>query len=358
VTGSIGQDLGEQIPELMARVNVPGLSVALVEDGELTWSGAFGVKHRDPAEPVDNETVYQAASLSKPVFAFAVMQLVAQGVIALDTPLSTYLPQPYLLDDVLLDKVTARHVLSHMTGWPNWRPPGQPLQRDAKPGERFGYSGEGYVYLQRVVEHVTGRSLDELMQADVFSPMEMPRSSFAWALPEDPALATGHDHDGAPRPYRRGGQANAASSLHSTPSDFARFVATFVIHPNAIADEMLQPQVRVNAHVAWGLGWGLEASGAGQAFWHWGDNPGYKSVALALRDSRTGVVAMTNGDGGRPLCAWIVRQVLGADHPAFSWLDRRYPDLPRPQAGGQVVSPGACPPGDLSSEQALIERRR
>jgi hypothetical protein len=96
---------------------------------------------------------------------------------------------------------------------------------------------------------------------------------------------------------------------------------------------MLQPQVRVKANVAWGLGWGLEASGAGQAFWHWGDNPGYKSVALALRDSRTGVVVMTNADGGRPLCAWIVRHALGADHPSLGWLERHYQNLRRLSSG-------------------------
>jgi len=321
------QDIDGRLPELMARARVPGVSVAVVEEGQLVWSGSFGVKHRDSAVRVDNDTVYQAASLSKPAFAFAVMQVVTRGEITLDTPLSTYLPHPYIPDDALLKRVTARHVLSHVTGWPNWRPTGQDLRRNAPPGERFGYSGEGYVYLQRVVEHVTGRSLEELMQTDVLIPLGMLHSTFGWARPEDPAVAAAHDRDGAPIAPYLGEQPNAASSLHATPTDFAAFMITFLTQPQGIRDEMLQPQVRVNENVAWGLGWGLQASDQGRAFWHWGDNPGYKSFALALRDSRKGVVVMTNGDGGRPLCAWIVQCLLGADHPALGWLERLYQGL-------------------------------
>jgi len=331
MSARIAQDLDGRLPELMARAHVPGVSAVVFEERQLTWSGAFGVKHRDSAERVDNDTVYQAASLSKPAFAFAVMQLVRRGTIALDTPLSTYLSRPYVPDDVLLAQVTARHVLSHVTGWPNWRPTGQILRRNAPPGERFGYSGEGYLYLQRVVEHVTGRSLEELMQTDVLTPLRMLHGTFAWAPPEDPAMAAPHDQDGAPIASYLGVHANAASSLHATPTDFASFMITFLTQPQGMRDEMLQPQVRVNENVAWGLGWGLPVSGQGRAFWHWGDNPGYKSFALALRDSRKGVVVMTNGDGGRPLCAWIVQSVLGADHPALGWLERLYQDLPRPE---------------------------
>ena len=331
MSARIAQDLDGRLPELMARAHVPGLSVAVIEQGQLAWSGSFGVKHRDSAIRVDNDTVYQAASLSKPAFAFAVMQLVTRGTITLDTPLSTYLPQPYVPDDALLERVTARHVLSHVTGWPNWRPTGQDLRRNAPPGERFGYSGEGYVYLQRVVEHVTRCSLEELMQTDVLTPLGMLRSTFAWSRPEDPSIAAAHDRDGAPIAPYLGEHANAASSLHATPTDFASFMITFLTQPQGMRDEMLQPQVRVNENVAWGLGWGLQVSGQGRAFWHWGDNPGYKSFALALRDSRKGVVVMTNGDGGRPLCAWIVQRVLGADHPALGWLERLYQDLQRPE---------------------------
>ncbi len=264
MSARIARDLDGRIPELMARAHVPGLSVTVVERGQLAWSGSFGLKHRDSAIRVDNDTVYQAASPSKPAFAFAVMQLVTRGTITLDTPLSTYLPQPYVPDDALLERVTARHVLSHVTGWPNWRPTGQDLRRNALPGERFGYSGEGDVYLQRVVEHVTRCSLEELMQTDVLTPLGMLRSTFAWSRREDPSIAAAHDRGGAPIAPYLGEHANAASSLHATPTDFASFLITFLTQPQGIRDEMLHPQVRVNENVAWGLGWGPQVTGQGR----------------------------------------------------------------------------------------------
>jgi hypothetical protein len=91
---------------------------------------------------------------------------------------------------------------------------------------------------------------------------------------------------------------------------------------------MLRPQVRVNERVSWGLGWGLESGTDGNAFWHWGDNPGYKCFALGLAGSLSGAVMMTNADGGRTLCGRIVQYALGTDHPALAWLASRYGDVP------------------------------
>ena len=122
-------------------------------NGVTAWSGAFGTRRQDSGEPVRTDTIFQAASLSKPVFAITVLRLVELAVLELDTPLSGYLPDEYGADDSQLDQITARHVLSHTTGWPNWRPDGQPLRRESPLGERFTYSGEGYVYLQHVAEH-------------------------------------------------------------------------------------------------------------------------------------------------------------------------------------------------------------
>jgi hypothetical protein len=143
-------------------------------------------------------------------------------------------------------------------------------------------------------------------------------------------VAAGHDRDGAPSARHVGEHPNAASSLHTTPSDFARFVAALLTAGDeprrlgqASVSEMLRPQVWIDERIAWGLGWGLATTAAGPSFWHWGDNPGYKCFAVALRDTRAGVVVMTNGDAGLAVCAWVVRRMLGSDHPAFAWLSRR-----------------------------------
>jgi hypothetical protein len=124
--------------------------------------------------------------------------------------------------------------------------------------------------------------------------------------------------------------------LHTTATDFARFLAAVLttgsepwrLLPETL-NEMLQPHTPVKDQLAWGLGWGLETLSEGQAFWHWGDNPGYKSFVVGLRATGSGVVVMTNADNGRPVCAALVRSVLGTDHPALAWLAARYGDPAR-----------------------------
>ena len=151
--------LSSLIPGLMARANVSGLSIALIDDGKIAWIGSFGVKNTKTSDKVDNRTVFQAASLSKVVFAYGVLKLVDQGNLDLDTPLSKYVPE-YVKNDYRINAITARLVLTHRTGFPNWRPDGQPLVIHFKPGDRFSYSGEGFVYLQRAIEKITGLPLD------------------------------------------------------------------------------------------------------------------------------------------------------------------------------------------------------
>src|SRR5689334_12662151 len=118
--------LTDELPDLMARTQVPGVSIATVLGGEVAWTGSFGLLREGAPDPVTDETLFQAASLSKPVFAYAVVQLVKEGVLDLDLPLAQYGAEPFVPDDDELEHVTARHVLGHTTGWPNWRPAGEP----------------------------------------------------------------------------------------------------------------------------------------------------------------------------------------------------------------------------------------
>ncbi len=325
VTRDVLERLVEDMPELMTRTRVPGASLSLLQEKRPVWSGAFGVVRKGSGRSVGDDTLFQGASLSKPVFAYVVLELVDQGVLELDRPLTAYWPNQFAVDDPLLDRVTARHVLSHTTGWPNWRTRGEPLRRGFAPGERFGYSGEGYVYLQRVVEHVTGEALAPLAQARVFEPLGMLHSSFAG--PPVPAYtATGHDREGIPIDPGETELSSAASSLLATPTDFARFMSTLLIRfdPSSVLAAMMQSQHSVDDGVDWGLGWGLELRHAGRAIWHWGDNPGYQSFAISELNSGAGAVIMTNGDGGRTLYADVVRRLLGTDRPSLLWLERRY----------------------------------
>lgn len=135
-------DWEKQIPKLMEELRVPGVSMALIVDGKLLWRRGFGVADRASGKPVDTETIFEAASMSKPVFAYLVMKLAEKGVLQLDTPLTKYTPERFVAGDSRLDLITARHVLSHSTGFPNWRSSKEPMQIRFTPGEKYGYSGK------------------------------------------------------------------------------------------------------------------------------------------------------------------------------------------------------------------------
>ena len=330
--------LSGTVSQLMSEGEVPGLSIAWIRDGKVHWASARGVKNTETKEIVDLRTMFEAASLSKPVFAYAVLKMVERGELDLDTPLSKYLPA-YIENDERLNLITARRVLSHTTGFPNWRPDGKPLQIMFTPGERFSYSGEGFVYLQKVVERLTGQPLDAVMRKEVFVPLGMKDSTYVWQERIAPQMASGHSQFGKPFPLYRGQAANAASSLRTTPSDYAKFVIAVMNGTGlkeATVRQMLTPQVKLDEgcvicvgrkelkpseSLAWGLGVGLQHSAQGDAFWHWGDNSGFKDFVIAFPEQRAGVVIFTNSDYGPGIIPEIVKAALGGDQPAFAWLN-------------------------------------
>lgn len=229
---------------------VPGLSVAVVQKGELVWHRGFGVKNAQTKEPVAANTVFEAASLSKPVFAYAVLKLVDAGKFDLDTPLTKYLPGNYDVgEDARLQQITARHVLSHTPGFPNWRRQGNPLTIHFTPGERFSYSGEGFVYLSKVIEHVTGEKFNEFMKRMVFDPLGMADSSYVWRDAYNTQATFNHSSLGKQTGQNRSTQPNAAASLRTTAQDYGRFVVA-ILKGTGLKKEtarlMLTPQIKLS----------------------------------------------------------------------------------------------------------------
>lgn len=331
-------ELTRLVPQLQAEATVPGVAVALVEGGQLAWTKEFGVLSARSKAKVTSETVFEAASLSKPVFAYAVLQLVDRGILNLDVPLTSYTGRRYIEGDPLLDRITARHVLSNTTGFPNWRPRNLPLRVHFTPGERFSYSGEGYAYLQEAVEFTTGKSLEAVMQELVFEPLGMTSSSFIWRSMHENRKATGHDEIGQPNVRREPPAAEAASSLHTTATDYARFVAALMRRETLTArtyDDMWSPQVTLDAtcmicigqemrhpsaSLAWGLGWGLETATADTTIWHWGDNHDMHAFVLAVPARQQALVVLTNGENGITLIPALSAGLLGRPHAAYEWL--------------------------------------
>ncbi len=318
-------ELERTIPALMDSGEVTGLQIAIVAEGELIWARGFGVRSAETGVPVDEGTVFEAASLSKPVFAYGVLKLVDQGVIDLDTPLAHYWAYEDAAHDERYKKITARMVLSHTPGFPNWRPRGGQLSIDFEPGSKFSYSGEGFVFLQRVVEHLTGEPLNVFMKRTVLDPLGMIRSSYVWEESFAENHAVPHRSDGAALEKQTPeGSGNAAASLHTTASDFARFMIA-VMKGTGLSEksarEMLVPQIEVEPGVSWGLGTGLEESEPGRGFWHWGHNSGYRAYTLTYRDRGHGVIWFTNSSNGMTILEALLDRAVGGVHPSLAWLD-------------------------------------
>jgi len=278
--------------------------------------------------PVDGDTVFAAASLSKPVFAYAVLQLVDAGKLALDTPLSLHVPD-YAANDPCAAAITVRHVLSHTSGLPNWRSVELPLKTYFVPGQRFSYSGEGFVWLQRVVEAITGESLDTALRRLVFEPLGMHRSSFVWQSVFETNYADPHDAGEVPGTIIKASVPDSAASLHTTAGDYAHFLRAALLGLGLrrdTADLWFKPQVHIHdTQIAWGLGWGLEMSSG--SFFQWGDydQGRFKTFAMGSIQQRCATVVLTNGFHGMAIMPRLIGQRLPGPHPAFAWLD--YPML-------------------------------
>jgi CubicO group peptidase (beta-lactamase class C family) len=234
----------EQVPKLMTQHLVPGATVALIKDGEIMWRREFGVGDAASKKPVETDTVFEAASMSKPVFAYSVMKLCERGLLDLDTPLTRYSPSPFLEGDPRLDLITALHVLSHMSGFQNWRSDKEPLKIHFAPGSGFMYSGEGYNYLQTVVARVTKQPFEEYMKANVLKPFGMRSSGYVWNRTFDKHAARPHDSQGRVLDNRKRTESDIArygapGDLHSTASDYAKFLIE-VVRPKP-ADNLGSP---------------------------------------------------------------------------------------------------------------------
>jgi CubicO group peptidase (beta-lactamase class C family) len=308
----------ERWKNLARDAKVPGVAIAVLDGKEPVWSTGFGLANA--TSPVTSETIFEAASLSKQVIAFATLKLCKTGLLELDTPLAHYVPEPNLKLDPRLGLITVRHVLSHTSGLPNWMPESEIAVTQFQPGTRFSYSGIGFAKLQAVIEEVTNTSLENHIQETIFQPLKMQHSSFVWREDFADQTASGHDQHGTimlkdPRITT----AHAAFSLHSTVLDLAMFLKEFLRSTNEL--EMLKPQVQINQNVSWGLGWGLEECTSGQFFWQWGNNPGFRPLMAGARDTGFGLVVLTNGANGDKLWKPILEDLTGVAHPALAWLE-------------------------------------
>jgi CubicO group peptidase (beta-lactamase class C family) len=331
------------LAERMDRHGVPGVSIAVIEDGEVAWAKAYGVTDVETGEPVTPATLFQAASISKPVSVMGMLRLVEEGALDLDEPVGAYLRSWTLPDHEFDAPVTLRRLASHTAGttvhgFPGYarsaaRPGTAGVLRgegntdavivDLEPGSAYRYSGGGTTVLQLVVEDVTGRPFDEYMADAVLGPIGMEHSTFAQPLPEARwgDAASGHRGDGST--VEEGWHVypeKAAAGLWTTPTDLARFAIEVQrslrgesnrVLSRGMVEEMLTP-----VRSGYGLGFGVWPESG--RFGHGGANEGFRATLAAFRDGR-GVVVMTNSDRGAALAG----EVLLAVGRVYGWGELR-----------------------------------
>ena len=327
--------LNENVPRLMRDMQVPGVSIAIMQRGDVVRTLGFGVGDVRSGRAVTAETVFEACSMSKPVLALVAMQLLQEGRLDLDRPLVDYLGRDYLPDQPEHRRITARMALTHRTGLANWRAGydemGGPLPLQSSPGSEYSYSGEGILFLQRTIEAITGQPLDRLAEERLFAPLGLVRTSFVWTEAIERNLASGHRDDGSYKERTRYLRPNAAYSLYTTPGEYARLMLTLQ-HPELLAERaltqasielMLRRELRVDdenrvsrpglarsvaAYRA--LGWSLDVTPEGDIVEHSGSNSsGFRSFGQFNPAKGSGLVIFMNGDAGYRLRTAVIERI-------------------------------------------------
>ena len=320
----ISDSLNSTIPELMDKYKIAGLSVAVIRDEKTVISKSFGYSDIESNKEMDADSVYRAASLGKPIFAYVVVKLSQQGVIDLDKSLHSYTDKRIIKSDPRSELITARMVLSHSTGLPNLDVKFKDIKFEFNPGEEFKYSGHAYLYLQDVVENITGNSLDELVEDIVFSPLQMTKSSFKWKDQYTEYITSSYKNTGEKYPVKELPLTGfSAWSLFTTLNDYSIFVSHIIStsnDQNSVASMLLEPNVKVADGVEWGLGWGLQDTEPFQSFWHWGSNPGFKHYVVGYSQEKVAVIVMSNSDDSIRMIDKVMVEAIGGSYPSYKWL--------------------------------------
>ena len=344
------QAIDREVSALMASAQVVGLQLALIHDGQVSYTNVYGLRDAARKLPMTKVTVTYGASLTKAAFAYVVTQLVDEKRIDLDKPIAAYLPKPLpeyrryadLGRDARWRKLTMRMLLSHSTGFANWRffEPDKKLKFHRDPGSRYGYSGEGIALAQFVLE--TGLDIDvgDEMQKRVFDRFGMKRTSMTWRADFAANFAENYQLDGQPYPHRRWDEAGAAGSLDTSAVDFAAFVAAVVrgdgLSVNSKA-ELIRRQIEIDSErqfptlteartarwkpiqLGYGLGWGVFETPFGHAFFKEGHDEGTANYVLCVQPKRACIVMLANDVRAEKIFVPLVRRLFGEVNLPADW---------------------------------------
>ncbi len=306
-----------KVQSWLTENNVPAVGIGIIEDAKIKYAKVFGELKK--GVPAPDNAIFSIASMTKPVTAMLTLKLVEAGQWNLDAPLFHYWIDPDIANNPLHKKLTTRHVLSHQTGFPNWRD--GKLTFNFEPGTEYHYSGEGFVYLAKALEGKFKKSLQQLSDSLLFKPMGMKDTRFCWNKNVDESrFAFGHDSQGnmVPRSWtvgERPSAAGAAGSLITTIEDYCRF-GIHVINgadlSTEIFNDMIKSQVTLNKYVSIGLGWQIVSHlpDGEYSLEHGGNNNGVKTLGILLPKSKRGVIVFTNGDNGMFVFRNVIKESI------------------------------------------------
>jgi CubicO group peptidase (beta-lactamase class C family) len=259
----------------MDSLKIPAISFAIIQEGEVKYYKATGVKN-DKGELIDSSTLFEAASMTKPVFAYAVHKLALKGQLSLDTPLYRYHPYDDIDYDDRYKLITARMVLSHTTGFPNWRPCGScDLTIKFDPGTAYGYSGEGFEYLGFAVKHRLNRRLEEIIAQEVFRPLGMNKATLIANQYVSEHLADGLKDNTEWGWNNRSLKPNVSFSMYTEAKEYSKFVIHLMKEyhtPGSAFKQMSVPQKEAEPGKWACLGLFMRQTPQGPRYSHSGNN--------------------------------------------------------------------------------------
>jgi CubicO group peptidase (beta-lactamase class C family) len=319
----------ESLPTLATKFDVCAASYVTLSAGKPNMPEVLS--GCSSAQSVHADAIFQAASLTKPVIAFVALKLTQEGKLDLNAPVSRYLPGSYahrqnpfdsadaskvdLVPANTLARIPVATLLNHSSGLPNWT--SGALAPEFASGERWQYSGEGYVLLQAVISAITGQNIESCVSKYVFEPLGMRHSRLRLTDDIREQRVHGTSWLGWGRQFDFI-EPNAAASLYTTAGDYAKLIQA-LLADRALLSLTLANPVTVDAELglAWGYGWGIETAAGGPYLWQWGNNPGFRAFAMVSASSGNGFVLLTNSERGMLLAASLARSTVPAEHGVF-----------------------------------------
>ena len=303
------------IEKLISRYNIPAIGIGIIENGKLRQIKVYG--ELTTGKPAPYNSIFNVASLTKPIVTMLTLRLVSSGDWSLDEPVYKYWTDPDVANDSRSKKLTTRHILTHQTGFPNWR--NKKLAFAREPGTKFGYSGEGFEYLRSALEHKFHKPLEELADSLIFEPLKMNDTRFCWTEQTDESrFALWHNAKGE-QVYKtfKFTEVHAADDLLTTIEDYCIFTAAVMNGfglPRALFDEMISPLVKIKDYDYMGLGWELEPDFGGtneSAVMHSGGDKGVKTLVFWLPKTKKGLIIFTNSDNGGKVYDELIHETFG-----------------------------------------------